>query len=121
MKRRTFIGLLGGAAAWPVVATGQQAERMRRVTLLLPTTSDDPDYQVRVGAFVQGLQETGWSIGRNIRIDTRWAGANARDIGRHVAEAVALAPDVILAYGNSTLRPLLQATQTIPIVFPVAA
>jgi ABC-type uncharacterized transport system substrate-binding protein len=121
MKRREFITLLGGAAAaWPVAARGQQSERMRRVAVLLPATADDPDFQARVGAFLQGLQEAGWSIGRNMRIDTRWAGANANDIRRHVAELAALAPDVILAYGTSTVRPLLQATRTIPIVFPVA-
>ena len=121
MKRRAFIaGALGGAAMWPLAARAQQ-ERMRRVVALLPATSDDPDYPVRVGAFLQGLQEAGWGIGRNMRFDTRWAGANPGDIAKHVAEVVALAPDVILAYGNSTLRPLLQATHTIPIVFPVAA
>jgi putative ABC transport system substrate-binding protein len=93
---------------------------MRRVAVLLPVTADDPDFQARVGAFLQGLQEAGWSSGRNLRIDTRWAGANANDIRRHVAELVALAPDVILAYGTSTVRPLLQATRAVPIVFPVA-
>jgi putative tryptophan/tyrosine transport system substrate-binding protein len=121
MKRRTFITLLGGAAAaWPLAARGQQAAPMRRVAVLLPATADDPDFQARVGAFLQGLQEAGWGIGRNMRIDTRWAGANASDIHRHVAELVALAPDVILAYGTSTVRPLLQVTRTVPIVFPVA-
>src|SRR5262245_54171722 len=108
MRRRAFIALMSGAAAWPLAARGQQPERMRRVVALLPATSDDPDYPVRVGAFLQGLQEGGWGIGRNMRFDTRWAGANPGDIAKHVAEVVALAPDVILAYGNSTLRPLLQ-------------
>jgi putative ABC transport system substrate-binding protein len=121
MKRREFITLLGGgAAAWPLSARAQQPDRMRRIGVLLPATADDPDFQARVGAFLQGLQEAGWSIGRNMRIDTRWAGDNANDIRRHVAELVALAPDVILAYGTSTVRPLLQATRTVPIVFPVA-
>ena len=119
--RREFITLLGGAAAaWPLAARAQQAAPMRRVAVLLPGTADDPDFQVRIGAFLQGLQEAGWSIGRNVRIDTRWAGVDANDIRRHVAELVALAPDVILAYGTSTVRPLLQATRTVPIVFPVA-
>src|SRR5262245_23997010 len=122
MRRREFITLIGGAAAaWPLAVRAQQGERMRRVAMLLPATSDDPDFQARVGAFLQGLQEAGWGIGRNIRIDTRWAGANAKDIGRHAAELVALAPDVIPAFGTSTVRPLLQATRTIPIVFPVAS
>jgi putative tryptophan/tyrosine transport system substrate-binding protein len=121
MQRREFITLLGGAAvAWPLAARAQQPDRMRRIGVLLPATADDPDFQARVGAFRQGLQEAGWSIGRNMRIDTRWAGASANDIRRHVAELVALAPDVILAYGTSTVRPLLQATRTVPIVFPVA-
>jgi putative ABC transport system substrate-binding protein len=121
MKRRENIALLGGAAAaWPLAARAQQSASMRRVAVLLPVTADDPDFQARVGAFLQGLQEAGWSIGRNLRIDTRWAGANANDIRRHVAELVALAPDVILAYGTSTVRPLLQATRAVPIVFPVA-
>jgi putative tryptophan/tyrosine transport system substrate-binding protein len=121
MKRREFITLLGSAvAAWPLAARAQQAVAMRRVAVLLPAAADDPDFQARVGAFLQGLQEAGWSIGRNLRIDTRWAGANADDIRRHVAELLALGPDVILAYGSSTVRPLLQATRTVPIVFPVA-
>jgi ABC-type uncharacterized transport system substrate-binding protein len=121
MKRREFIlALSGAAAAWPIAARAQQAAPMRRVAVLLPVTADDPDFQARVGAFLQGLQEAGWSIGRNLRIDTRWAEANANEIRRHVAELVALAPDVILAYGTSTVRPLQQATRTVPIVFPVA-
>src|SRR5262245_20915230 len=120
MKRRQFITLLGGATAWPLAARAQQAATMRRVAVLLPVTADDPDFQARLGAFLQGLQEAGWSIGRNMRIDTRWAGSNANDIRRHAAELVTLAPDVILAYGTSTVRPLMQATSTVPIVFPVA-
>jgi len=121
IRRRDFIALLGGAAAaWPLAARAQQPARVRRVAVLLAGTADDPDFQARVGAFLQGLQEAGWSIGRNMRIDTRWAGSNANDIRRHVAELAALAPDVILASGTSTVRPLLQATRTVPIVFPVA-
>jgi ABC-type uncharacterized transport system substrate-binding protein len=120
MKRREFITLLGGAAAaWPLAARAQQGERMRRIGVLLPATADDAEFQARVGAFLQGLQQSGWSIGRNVRIDTRWATANAADIRRHAAELAALAPDVILAHGTSTVGPLLQATRTVPIVFPV--
>jgi putative tryptophan/tyrosine transport system substrate-binding protein len=119
LKRREFITLLGGAAAWPLAARAQQGERMRRVGVLLPATADDAEFQARVGAFLQGLQQSGWSIGRNVRIDTRWATANAADIRRHAAELAALAPDVILAHGTSTVGPLLQATRTVPIVFPV--
>jgi ABC-type uncharacterized transport system substrate-binding protein len=120
MNRRDFITLLGGAAAWPLAARAQQSERVRRIGVLLPAASDDAEFQVRVGAFLQGLQQSGWSIGRNMRIDTRWATTNAADIGRHAAELVALAPDVILAHGASTVRPLLQVTRSVPIVFPVA-
>jgi putative ABC transport system substrate-binding protein len=121
MRRREFITLLGGAVAWPLVARAQQGERMRRVAVLLPATADDLQFQALVGAFLQGLQQLGWSIGRNVRIDTRWATANAGDIRRHATELAALTPDVILAHGSSTVGPLLQATRTVPIVFPVIA
>ena len=120
MRRREFLGVLGGAAAaWPLAARAQQGERMRRIGVLLPAAADDPEFQARVGAFLQGLAQLGWTIGRNVRIDTRWATANAAEIRRHAAELVALAPDVILAHGASTVGPLLQATRTVPIVFPV--
>ena len=120
MRRREFITLLGGAAAaWPLAARAQQGERMRRIGVLLPAAADDPEFQARVGAFLQGLAQLGWTIGRNVRIDTRWATTNAADIRRHAAELAALAPDVILAHGASTVGPLLQATRTVPIVFPV--
>ena len=92
---------------------------MRRIGVLLAATADDPEYQARIGAFLQGLALLGWTIGRNVRIDTRWATPNAAEIRRHAAELVALAPDVILAHGASTVGPLLQATRTLPIVFPV--
>ena len=121
MKRRDFITLLGGAAAgWPVVARAQQRERMRRVGVLLPAAADDAVFQTRMAVFLQELALLGWSVGRNVSIDVRWATANAADIGRHATELAALAPDVILATGDSTVPPLLQATRTIPIVFPVA-
>ena len=121
MRRRDFITLLGGAAAsWPLAARAQHADQMRRVGVLLPAPSDDAEFQARVGAFLQGLQQSGWSIGRNVRIDTRWATANAADIRKHAAELAALAPDLILAHGASTLRPLLQETRSVPVVFPVA-
>ena len=120
LRRRDFITLLSGAAAaWPLAARAQ-GERMRRIGILLPATADDASYQPRVGAFLQGLQQSGWTIGRNVRIVTRWAGANAADIRRHAAELVALAPDVILAHGASSVAPLLQVTRTVPVVFPIA-
>jgi putative ABC transport system substrate-binding protein len=118
MRRREFITGFGGAALmWPLAARAQ--ERVRRVGVLLPATSDDPEFQARVGAFQQALALLGWIVGRNVRIDTRWATTNAVDIRRHAAELAALAPDVILAHGASTVAPLLQATRTVPIVFPV--
>jgi putative ABC transport system substrate-binding protein len=121
MRRREFITLLGAAAAWPLAAQAQQGERVRRVGILLPATADDARFQTFVGAFLQELQSLGWSIGRNMRIDTRWASANPAAILRNAAELVALSPDVILANGASTVGPLLQATRTVPIVFPIAA
>jgi putative ABC transport system substrate-binding protein len=122
MRRRAFIAALGGAAAWPVMARAQQPERMRRVAIFLPAVADDPDYQTRVGAFLQGLAQFGWTIGRNLRIETRWRGHKTNDeLRKEATETVALAPDVIVAHGGSTVGLLLQATRTIPIVFPVAA
>ena len=94
---------------------------MRHVGVLLPAAADDVEAQTRVGAFLQGLQQSGLSIGRNVRIDTRWATTNADDIKRHALEMIALSPDVILAHGASTLAPLLQAAHTVPIVFVVVA
>ena len=92
---------------------------MRRVGIILPAAADDPELQARLAAFHQGLALLGWTIGRNVRIDTRWATTDAAEIRRHAAELVALAPDVILASGTSTVGPLLQATRTVPIVFPI--
>jgi putative ABC transport system substrate-binding protein len=121
MKRRDFLRVLGGAAApWPLAARAQQGERMRRISVLLPASADDAEFQARIGAFLQGLQQSGWSIGRNVRIETRWASTNAADIRRVAAELTSLQPDVILAHGSSTVGPLLQVTSTVPIVFPLA-
>jgi putative tryptophan/tyrosine transport system substrate-binding protein len=120
MKRREFIGLLGGAATIPFVAHAQQSERMRSIGVLLPASPDDPVFQARLAAFRQELALLGWIIGRNVRIDTRWATTNPAEIRRNATELVALAPDVILSTGDSTVPPLLQATRTVPIVFPVA-
>src|SRR5262245_49479682 len=120
MRRREFIVLIGGAAVvWPLAARAQQPERMRRIGVLLPAAADDPVFQAWVGAFLQGLALSGWPLGRNVRLDTRWA-VTAADIRRHAAELAALAPDVILAHGSTTVGALLQATRTVPIVFPVA-
>jgi putative tryptophan/tyrosine transport system substrate-binding protein len=122
MRRREFIALMGGAvAAWPLMVRAQQGERMRRIGVLLPATADDTHYQTWLGAFLQGLSQSGWNIGQNVRVDTRWATANADAVRRNAAELVALAPDVIFAPGASTVGPLLQATGTVPIVFAVVA
>ena len=93
---------------------------MRRIGVLLPAAADDAEYQARVGAFLQGLALLGWTIGHNVRIDTRWATADAANIRRHAAELAALAPDVILAHANAAIGASQQASRTIPIVFPVA-
>ena len=118
MRRRQFIGLLGGAAAaWPLAARAQQGERMRRIGVLTNLVADDPEAQARVGAFLQGLQELGWAVGRNMRIEYRWGAGDADRTREYAAELVALAPDVILTSGASALAPLLQATRSVPVVF----
>ena len=118
MRRREFITLLSGAAvAWPLAARAQQPERMRRIGVLNNPAADDPDSQARAAAFAQGLQELGWIIGRNVRIDYRWSSGDPDRIRRYAAELVALAPDVILTQGAASAGPLLQATRTVPIVF----
>jgi putative tryptophan/tyrosine transport system substrate-binding protein len=117
-SRRAFITLLGGAAAaWPLAARAQQLERMRRVGVLMHLAADDPEGQARIAAFTQGLQELRWAIGRNVRIDYRWAAGDAERARKYAAELVALAPDVILAAGGAVVAPLLQASRTVPIVF----
>jgi putative tryptophan/tyrosine transport system substrate-binding protein len=127
MKRREFIRLLGGAAAsWPLNARAQQADRVRRIGVLMSVAADDPEGKARFTAFQQGLQQLGWVDGRNVRIETRWSGGKADDARRYAAELIALAPDVILASGGAIVGPLLQVTRTVPIVFtqtpdPVAA
>ena len=122
LRRRDFITVVAsGAAVWPLAARAQQGDRMRRIGVLLPVATDDAEFQTRVGAFLQALQQLDWTIERNVEIDIRWATANADAIRRHAAELAALAPDVILAHGAPTLGPLLQVTRTVPIVFPVAS
>jgi putative ABC transport system substrate-binding protein len=122
MRRRDFIGLLGGAAVlpWASPLAARAQERMRRIGVLLPAAATDAEYQARIGAFHQGLALLGWTIGRNVRIDIRWGTAHPAELRRHAAELVALAPDVILAHGGAPVGALMQATRTVPIVFPVA-
>ena len=124
MRRREFITALGGAAAtaaWPLAARAQQPDRIRRIGVLMNRAADDPQAQASVAAFVQGLQQLGWTEGRNVHIDTRWTGGNAEDTRKYAAELVALAPDVIQASGASTVGALLKVTRTVPIVFAATA
>src|SRR5262245_22840049 len=118
MRRREFITLLGGAAAsWPIAGRAQQREKMRRIGALMPYAANDPQVQIRNAAFLQGLQQLGWTVGQNVQIDYRWSGGNMDDTRRYAAELVALAPDLIFAPGSSAVGPLRQATRTVPIVF----
>jgi putative ABC transport system substrate-binding protein len=123
MRRREFITLLGGATvAWPLAARAQQAERVRHIGVLMSTGADDSEGQARIAAFLDALQQLGWTDGRNVRIDIRWpAGSDADLVRKYAAELVALAPDVILATGNTATAPLQQLTQAVPIVFVVTA
>jgi putative ABC transport system substrate-binding protein len=118
VKRREFITLLGGAvAAWPLAVRAQQPERMRRIGVLMARSANDPEAQAWVAAFLQGLQELGWSVGRNVIIDIRWSTGNSADTRKYAMELVALAPDVILTQGSPAVAPLVQITRTVPIVF----
>jgi len=119
MRRREFIAGLSGAMAWPVVARAQQPQRTRRIGVLINLPPDDPEVQARIGAFVQGLQELGWVIGQNVRIEYRWA-ADAASLPRHAAELAALAPDVVLANANPSLEALQRVPRSQPIVFVAA-
>jgi ABC-type uncharacterized transport system substrate-binding protein len=117
IRRREFITLGGAAAAWPWAARAQQADRVRRIGALMTQAADDPEGQSRLLALAQGLQESGWTIGRNVQIDTRWGEGDAERYRRYAAELVALAPDVILVNGPAALAQLQQATRSLPIVF----
>jgi ABC-type uncharacterized transport system substrate-binding protein len=117
MRRRDFITLLGGAAAWPLAARAQQPDRMRRIGVLMSTGAGDPEGQARLAAFLQGLQQLGWTDGRNVRIEARWSGGKTDDARRYASELVALVPDVILVSGGALVGSLLQMTRTIPVVF----
>jgi putative ABC transport system substrate-binding protein len=118
MRRREFISLLGGAGvAWPLAVRAQQPERMRRVGLLMHTAPDEPEAQARLAAFLQGLQESGWAVGRNVRLDYRWSAGDAGRLHKDAAELVALGPDVVLAGVGATIPALQQASRTVPIVF----
>jgi putative ABC transport system substrate-binding protein len=118
VKRRQFIMLLGGAAAtWPLVVQAQQHEKIRRIGVLMNLGADDAEGQARLAAFQQGLQEAGWAVGRNVRIDVRWGAGDDDRLRKQARELVALAPDVLFASGTPAAAPLLQVTRTIPTVF----
>jgi putative ABC transport system substrate-binding protein len=117
LRRREFITLLGGAAAWPLAASAQQPERMRRVGVLMNLQPDNPEAQARIKALLRGLQEKGWTDGHNVQIDYRWATNN---LPKYAAELLALGPDVVLANGNPSLSSFRSLSQTTPIVFVAA-
>ena len=126
MRRREFITVLGGAVAWPAVARGQPRDRVRRIGVLTPWASDDAEAQDRVTAFTQGLQQLGWAVGQNVRVEYRWGDGKVATTRKYASELVALAPDVILALSSAAVAPLLEVTSSVPIVFagvadPVAA
>jgi len=117
LKRRELVTLLGGAVAWPVAARAQQAERMRRIGVLMNRAANSPEGQDRLAAFHQGLQERGWSVGRNVRVETRWGEDDADLERKYAAELVALAPDAALASGTLSVTALQHVSRTLPIVF----
>jgi len=118
MRRREFIALFGGAAvSWPLAASAQQHEQMRRIGVLMNFASDDTEGQARLAAFHQGLQQLGWTVSRNVQIDYRWGAGDADRIRKLAAELVELAPDVILSAGSPSVAALQQTTRTVPVVF----
>jgi putative ABC transport system substrate-binding protein len=118
MRRREFVTLFGSAvAAWPLAARAQQDQRVRRIGVLMGSVENDPEDQSWVAEFVQQLQKLGWTDGKNVRIDYRWAGGDASRAASYAAELVDLAPNAILAQGATTLKALLQQTRSVPIVF----
>jgi putative ABC transport system substrate-binding protein len=121
VRRREFITLLGSAAAWPLAARAQQPERMRRIGVLTPFAADDSEGHARLTAFAQGLQQLGWTVGQNIRIDYRWGDGKPASMRKLADELASLVPDVILANSSAAVSPLLQATRTVPIVFAAVA
>jgi putative tryptophan/tyrosine transport system substrate-binding protein len=122
MRRREFITVIGGAAAaWPIATKAQQPQRLRRIGILMNRAADNPEGQDRLAAFHQGLQELGWGVGRNVRIETRWSEDNADPTVKHAAELVALAPDIVLASGTLAVTALQHISRTLPIVYAAVA
>jgi ABC-type uncharacterized transport system substrate-binding protein len=120
MKRRAFITMIGGAAAWPLAAHAQQSEIVRRIGVLMPGPATDPEARALVSELLQELQRLGWTDGRNLRIDYRWAAGNLSDLRKHAAELAALTPDLLMAGSGTAITPLQQATRSTPIVFAQA-
>ncbi len=121
MRRRDFVKLIGGIGAWPLATRAQQRERMRRIGVLMHLAADDPEGQSRLAAFLQGLQEAGWAVGRNVTIDVRWAAADIELMKRFARELVALQPDLIFASSTPATAAMVQATRTIPVIFVLVA
>jgi ABC-type uncharacterized transport system substrate-binding protein len=117
MRRRRFMLVLSGVAVWPFAASGEQPERVRRIGLLIPYPESDAQNQSRVKAFEQSLQQFGWTAGRNMHVDYRWAAGDDQTLHTLARELVQLAPDVILAQSTPSLRALRRETSAIPIVF----
>jgi putative ABC transport system substrate-binding protein len=118
MRRRDFIrGIVGSATAWPLAARAQQSKPMRRVAALMPFAANDPQAQNRNAAFLQGLQQLGWTVGQNVQIEYRWSAGSEDDTRKYAAELVALSPDVIFVAGNAGVEPLRRLTRSVPIVF----
>src|SRR5262249_5422727 len=115
-SRRAFMSLAGGAAAWPLAARAQQADRVRRIGVLMNLAADDAEGQARLAAFIQGLQEAGWSVGRNVQVDIRWGAGDQALYRKYAAELLALAPDVVMAAAISIALELQSASRTVPIV-----
>jgi putative ABC transport system substrate-binding protein len=122
MRRRDFIrAIAGSSVTWPFVTEAQQSQKMPRLSVLMSTAADDQESMARYTAFLQGLQELGWTDGRNVRIDVRWGAGDAERMRKYAAELVALASDVIMASGSISLGSLIKATRTVPIVFALIA
>jgi len=117
MRRREFISLVGGAAAWPLATHAQQPERMRRIGILMFLAEDDAAAKARIAALIEGLQQLDWTVGRNVQVDIRWGATDAVRSRRYAAELVTLAPDVILSTASESIAALREATRTVPIVF----
>ena len=119
MRRREFITLLGGAVAWPPIVRAQQREPLRRVAILVPIAADTPGAQAMYTAFLKAFEQLGWTDGRNVQIEVRWAGGDEAEARKYAEELVALTPDVILVTGSTGAELMLKATRTIPIVFAI--